>query len=195
MSAATNGAWPGHTAHTLAGYRRTVKRHPLAGPKLEPATVAPSSSPPKIRPISVDWPAVLATTLRSAAIANSEREFADSVWTLLSASRDGHASLVAPSPAYSALLPLAWAWIDEQLIVTAVAKDIEEKLRPGDAVLSIGGKPTRQALFEAEAVSQGASPQRRRQRAVVRLARGEEGEVTSLEIEPVRTPGTQPRSH
>ena len=135
-----------------------------------------------------DWPATLKISLQQAAIDADETAFDNTVRRLAAALHDGHGfvSRSGSNPLYSPAL--IWDWIEGRLIVTDVGSSIQD-LAPGDAVITINGKPVAQLLAEKEALISGATPQWIRRRALSELAMGKKDETVTLEIEPFAIPG------
>jgi hypothetical protein len=101
--------------------------------------------------IDTDWPHELEVALRKAATDVDEAEFYQTLNRLVVALQDGHGSLEGPGKPQGQPLPLIAELIDNQVVVIAVAKDIND-IQPGDVLESIDGCPAREAF--AKVVSQ-----------------------------------------
>jgi hypothetical protein len=85
--------------------------------------------------VEVDWAAVLPETLRAAAVAGDPEAFTAALERMIAALDDGHGS-VSDRHAAPWTLPVAAAWIGDELVVTAAAPP----LAPGDVIVSIDGR-------------------------------------------------------
>ncbi len=132
--------------------------------------------------VETDWPEALRRALRAAAVDPDERAFLDTLRRLVAELHDGHGRVRHASESRPLHLPLLWHWIEDQLVVTRVAPEGAAGLRPGDAVLTIDGKPALSALVEREALISGATLQWRRTRSLYELAMGEPGQEMRLEV-------------
>jgi C-terminal processing protease CtpA/Prc len=131
--------------------------------------------------VQVDWPAELRKALNSAATDRDEQAFKNTLRRLVAALQDGHGNAYTTVQPEVGHLPLIWDWVEDQLVVTAVAADAAGGLRPGDVVLSIDGKPAREALAFEEQTSSGATEQWRRWRTLERMLIGRKGETVQIE--------------
>lgn len=137
--------------------------------------------------VRTDWPKALTTALQSAAADKDEKEFLITLRRLLAALKDGHGGVYVQGQALMAP-PVVFGWVQNQLVVTQVGEAAGQPIERGDAVLSIDGKPTAQALAETEALISGATPQWIRYRAVSELGARPPDQPLMLEIEPFRDP-------
>lgn len=131
--------------------------------------------------VEVDWQESLRTALRAAATDADERAFLDTLRRLVADLGDGHGNVYQDSDPQTHQLPILWDWIEDELVVTGVGPGVEG-LERGDVVLSVDGKPSGQALADAESLVSAATPQWRRQMGLVALAVGGPGETTELEV-------------
>jgi C-terminal processing protease CtpA/Prc len=134
--------------------------------------------------VKADWPAVLRSSLRSAATDADETAFLDTLKRLVVAIEDGHGSVRLGSQPRNAVLPLFWDWIEDRLVVTRA--DPEQYLQPGDVILRIDGKPAAEALAAKEALISSATPQWRRHRGLLSLLGGPEDGEAELDVQPVQ---------
>ncbi len=136
-----------------------------------------------------DWNAALKEALQRAATDADAGAFGQTLKRLVAALRDGHGGVHhKDDPMPPVIPPVAWDWIEGQLVVTMV-KDSAQGIAAGDILLSIDGKPATQVLSEKEALISGATPQWIRYRALIELAAGMKDEPVTLEIEPFAAPG------
>lgn len=131
--------------------------------------------------VGVTWKDELRKALSAAAQDADERAFLDTLRVMVAALRDGHGSVIHRCDTRHAQLPLAWDWIEDRLVITAVAEGSDEPapgLQPGDVVLAIDGKPAPEALADAQRLVSAATPHFARHRALLDLRRGDPGEAT-----------------
>lgn len=131
--------------------------------------------------VNTNWPKALEDGLRSAA-AGSADNHSLTLRRLVAALNDGHGR-VGPGET-GAGSPVAWAWIENRLVVTYVPDRQDQLISAGDTVLSINGKPVAEVLAAEEALVSGASPQWIRYRALVNMGMGAPDKPLVLEIEP-----------
>ena len=118
--------------------------------------------------VKTDWREELRTALTESATDRDETEFVRTLRRMVAKLQDGHGNVVDPAEAVEFTYPVLFGWIEDRLVITAVAPGAEG-LRPGDVVLKVDGRPGNQALAEAEEISSGATPQWRRYVAMDRL--------------------------
>jgi C-terminal processing protease CtpA/Prc len=97
----------------------------------------------------------------------------------VAALRDGHGYVSHSSDGGMRLLPVAWTWVDDRLVVT---KGGMGGPMPGDVVVSIGGRPVEALLAAARKEISGATEQWIRWRALTRLRRSAEAAPVRLEV-------------
>ena len=132
--------------------------------------------------VTTDWPAALRAALTSAAQDLDGRAFLATLRRMVAALHDGHGGVYTTAggdPAGSP--PLAWDWIEGQLVVTRVGGGVQE-VKPGDIVRSIDGRPAAEALADVERSISGATPQWRRYIGSRRLGTGDVGTQVVLEV-------------
>ena len=129
--------------------------------------------------VQVDWPAELNRALISAATDHDDVAFVTTLRRLVAALDDGHGSVQYWRQPQGAL-PLAWDWIQGQLVVTAVA-DGTAGVRRGDVVRSIDGRPAGELLRERMALHSG-SVAWKRERAQGELSLGPAGAGALLTV-------------
>jgi C-terminal processing protease CtpA/Prc len=138
--------------------------------------------------VQADWPGELRRGLSAAATDADEKAFLATLRRLVAALHDGHGNVSGPSQGGFYRIPLLWDWVEDQLVVTQVAPAGAGGLKPGDVVVSLNGKPAREALASTEELVSGATPQWRRWVALGRLAMG--GEKDEVRIEARHPDGT-----
>jgi len=138
--------------------------------------------------VKTDWREELRTALTASATDRDETDFVRTLRRMVAKLQDGHGNVVDPAEAVEFTYPVLFGWIEDRLVITAVAAGAEG-LRPGDVVLKVDGRPSNQALAEAEEISSGATPQWRRYVAMDRLL-NQNSEIT-LEVQ---TQGAETKS-
>jgi C-terminal processing protease CtpA/Prc len=114
----------------------------------------------------VDWNAELERALRSAATDDGERPFLDTLRRMVAALKDGHGGVYHASEVRASFLPLDWDWIEDRLVITAVADALGAHPARGDVVVSIDGVPVAERIAQVESLISGATPQWIRWRAL-----------------------------
>jgi hypothetical protein len=129
---------------------------------------------PELDPAGPEWVQALPAALDGAVRATGRESFRRVLGRMLLPLHDVRTAGIAQrdDPPEKAL-PLAWAWVEDRLVVTGVISGAGGGLRPGDLVTLIGGRPASEAL--AEALAPGPSAATRRWLALDLLAAGPEG--------------------
>lgn len=144
--------------------------------------------------VQTDWPAALLDALRSAATDRDDTAFHDTLKLLVARLQDGHGGAyrvkqvdgkIVPV-SWGAGLPLVWAWAEGRVVVVAAAPEISDRVKPGDAAVSVDGVPIDEVLRRLEERLSGATPQWRRHLALQRLGIGTAGEKVTLVLEPLQ---------
>jgi hypothetical protein len=148
------------------------------------AWIVPQHFSPYLEDPAIDWPGALRRALRSAATDPDEAAFGETLRHLMAGLRDGHGGIMGPGRPQTHRLPLAWDWVEGRLVVTRVLPEQAGRIRPGDVVAALDGRPAAEALAGVEEVISGATPQWRRFRALSDLLRGPEGQEVRLDIQP-----------
>ncbi|HET9211007.1 MAG TPA: S41 family peptidase [Thermoanaerobaculia bacterium] len=131
--------------------------------------------------VQTDWSLELRKALSAAATDADQMAFLSTMRRMVAALHDGHGSVSGSFQGAWGRLPLLWDWVEDQLVVTQTAPGGAGGLRPGDVVVSLNGKPAREALAAAEELISGATPQWRRWIAVGKLAQGGPDEAVRIE--------------
>ncbi len=137
--------------------------------------------------VKTDWAGVLPKALARAANDKDESAFNDTLRGLIAELHDGHGGISKGNPRAS--LPLAWDWIEDKLVITAVSDSIKGRISPGDVVLTINGQPAAQALAAQEVLVSGATRQWIRYRGLQSLRGGRKDQTANLTIERLAEPG------
>ena len=106
---------------------------------------------PNLETMHIKWAAQLPVSLDEAARDENAAAFDLTLHRLTGAMRDGHAGANRRGPplfSSAADMPFAWEWIEDHVVITAVADGIET-LRPGDVVLAIDGRTIADLLSQA----------------------------------------------
>lgn len=123
------------------------------------------------------WDAELTRALQAAASGEGEPAFLRTLQQLTAALHDGHARVYPPMAI--GRLPLEWAVIEGQLVVTE--SDVASVQR-GDVVEAVDGEPPAQRLRSLEARVSGATQGWRRQRALEELQAAPMGATRTLRL-------------
>lgn len=128
----------------------------------------------------VDWSAELDKALREAATDNDELAFRDTLLRMVAALRDGH-GWVHLNGLSEYDLPLAWDWVKDQLVVTAVGPNVTGIAR-GDIVLKIGGRDIGDVIKDAAPLAPAATEQWRRVVMASNLLRRTRADPVQIEV-------------
>ncbi len=123
--------------------------------------------------VETDWPAALGEALNSAAADPDAAAFHDTLRRLVAQVDDSHGFVRGGSGTFAidGALPLAWDWVEGQLVVTDVEAGARKSgIKPGDVVRKLDGRPAIARVQNAERLVCGATPQFRRFRATSGLA-------------------------
>jgi C-terminal processing protease CtpA/Prc len=132
-----------------------------------------------------DWPHALVTALTTAATDVDERAFVDTLSRLLAALHDGHGRLNHPRLVdRSHALPLAWALVEDKLIIThVVGQAADAGFKPGDAVIEVDGESIDKILARMRTLISSATPQYMRHVLANQLRSGPDGSILRLKVE------------
>ena len=140
---------------------------------------------PYLDVVNTDWLQALSDALTAAAISPGEPSFYNTFCQLGAALRDGHVSInsgrMQTLPQW--IPPLAWDWIEGNLVVTYVADSQGQAIHPGDAILSIDGQAVSDLIVAAESLISGASQQWLRYEALTQIGAGDYFSTTQMQIE------------
>ncbi|MBX3357186.1 MAG: hypothetical protein KF745_02040 [Phycisphaeraceae bacterium] len=132
--------------------------------------------------VDSDWAAELPAALRRAGMDADEGAFVDTLRRMLAALHDGHVHVGHASRASAYTLPIAWDWVEDQLVVTQVAEAADGPER-GDVVVSIDGVPARTVFDEARALTSGATAGWINHQALQEMLRGDSSRPVLLVLE------------
>lgn len=115
--------------------------------------------------VDVDWLQVLSDTLQHAATDSGHDGYVLTLRWMLTQLDDGHTHVSAADTGKAertSLLPFAWAWIDDQAVITYVFPTAQDMLQPGDIVHQIDGIPVADLLAARQIYVGAATPQYKR---------------------------------
>jgi C-terminal processing protease CtpA/Prc len=138
-----------------------------------------------------DWTAALGEALETAARDPDAAAFHDTLRRLIARLDDSHGFVRGGSGTFAidGALPLAWDWVEDELVVTDVEPGARSsEIKPGDVVRTIDGRRATLCVSSAERLVCGATPQFRRFRAMQDLRNGAVGQSVILELEPPGKP-------
>jgi C-terminal processing protease CtpA/Prc len=135
--------------------------------------------------VETDWPHALVTALTTAATDADERAFVDTLSRLLAALHDGHGRLSHPRLVdRSHALPLAWALVEDKLVIThVVGQAADAGFKPGDVVIEVDGESIDKTLARMRTLISSATPQYMRHVLANQLRSGPDGSVVRLKVE------------
>jgi C-terminal processing protease CtpA/Prc len=134
--------------------------------------------------VETDWPRALVTALTAAATDADERAFADTLDRLVAALHDGHGSVGHPRLDMSHQPPLAWAFVEDKLVIThVIAEAATAGLAPGDVVLEIDGQPIEKIVSRMRPLISASTPQDMRHTLANSIRRGAADSVIRLKVE------------
>jgi C-terminal processing protease CtpA/Prc len=135
--------------------------------------------------VETDWPHALVTALTTAATDADERAFVDTLSRLLAALHDGHGWVTHPRLVdRNHALPLAWALIEDKLVIThVVGQAADAGFKPGDVVIEVDGESIAKTLVRIRALISSATPQHMRHDLASELRRGPDGSVMRLKVQ------------
>lgn len=108
--------------------------------------------------IKSDWDAALTDALRSAATDADAAAFAITLQRLTSRLHDGHGNVGSYSLPATFSLPLVLTFVgDEPVVLNAVGDAVPKGIRPGDVLVSVGGKPIAELIAFAREHEPAAS--------------------------------------
>jgi C-terminal processing protease CtpA/Prc len=137
-----------------------------------------------------DWAEVLRSSLTAAAEDKDADQFATTLRRMVAALRDGHGGVAGGSNTAWAAPPIVWTSVSGR-VVALFSVGAQTPVSPGDALISIDGRPVADVLAEKERLISGATPQWIRYRALGELITRTPGSTVQVEIEPFAEPNTR----
>jgi len=107
--------------------------------------------------VRTDWKEALGPFLSEAAEDKDAHAFRSTLQKLTVLLQDGHGYLAGPGGSPRFVPPVIWTWADGQIVARAVFGGVD--IRPGDALLSIDGRPATDVLREKETLTPGSTVQ------------------------------------
>jgi C-terminal processing protease CtpA/Prc len=135
--------------------------------------------------VETDWPHALVKALTTAATDADERAFVNTLSRLLAALHDGHGWVTHPRLVdRSHALPLAWALIEDKLVIThVVGQAADAGFKPGDTVIEVDDESIEKTLARIRTLISSATPQHMRHDLASELRRGADGSVMRLKVQ------------
>ena len=128
-----------------------------------------------------DWSDTLRTTLAAAAEDVNADAFSITLRRMVAALHDGHGRVAGPGIQAPYVPPVIWTSVEGRVV--ALSSDGSTSVNPGDAIVSVDGKPIAEVLAANEALISGATPQWIRYRAVSELLARKPGDSIQLELD------------
>jgi C-terminal processing protease CtpA/Prc len=135
--------------------------------------------------VETDWPHALVAALTTAATDADEGAFVDTLRRLVTALHDGHGRVTHPRLIdRSHALPLAWALVEDKLVIThVVGQAAEAGFKPGDSVVEVDGESIEKTLARMRTLISSATPQYARHILARELRSGPDGSVVRLKVQ------------
>ncbi len=129
----------------------------------------------------VDWSATLRESLAAAATDPDEIAFLLTLKRLVAQLADGHGRASLRS-ANRNTLPMTCAWVEDRLVVVAIADGVED-IDIGDIVTAIDGRPIAELATEAKSQISAATPGWLESRLAGELLRGSKAASVTVELD------------
>lgn len=120
--------------------------------------------------VEIDWYKELARALVSSATDDNASAFSHSLEQLIAALQDGHGRVFPMSRFVPP--PVAFDWVDDSIVVTAIGKDVDERLHIGDVVIEIDGESIEPIVASLHGRISAATPGYLRNRILSQLGYG-----------------------
>ena len=133
---------------------------------------------PYFAEITTDWDSILPQTLAKVIRDKDENECINSLNELTAALHDGHSRVVYPGRAKLKALPIAFGYIESEIVVLA---SNNKHIKPGDIVVEIDGLPAKELLHERERLVSG-SKQWKRHIALSTFSRNDSSLISEIKI-------------
>jgi len=109
--------------------------------------------------VGTKWEQQLPRALDAAASDKDAAAFQVTLSKLVAKLHDGHGNVLHESVNRSVGLPLAFGWIENDLVITQIANTAQEfDIKPGDVVIALDGTPSKRKIAEIEEKTSGATP-------------------------------------
>lgn len=131
--------------------------------------------------VDVDRDAQLRASLARAAEDDGEEAFLWTLRELVAALQDGHGGVYHSSDPRTARLPALFAWVGDEVVVSAVHESVDD-VEVGDVVVAVDGTPVDAWVDEMSDYVSAATPQYRRFRLAEELRRGAPGTASRLTL-------------
>lgn len=131
--------------------------------------------------VQTDWNAELPKALRAAAADPDARQFRVTLARMVAALHDGHGNVYYRPPPLG--LPVAWAWIEDKVVITALPEAGPAGLSVGAVVTRIDGVDIHQRLAALDTEVCAATPQWRQVKVLQLLQQREDATPAVLEGE------------
>jgi hypothetical protein len=141
---------------------------------------------PYLEDLGPVWMGALGPLLSEAAKDEDAQAFHATLQKMTVILRDGHSSISGPgAPDY--VPPVVWTMAEGRIAALSIQGTADVK--PGDALISIDGKPAAEVLAAREAGMAGSTPQCIRERALPYLLAHAAHDKVQVELEPAAQPG------
>ena len=127
--------------------------------------------------VDVDWSDALRTFLVAAAADENEQKFSQTLSRLIAKLEDGHGRVIFD---YKFLPAVAFDWVDDDVVVTAVDETIDQRLQPGHVVTRIDECLVSELVPSLHEQISAATPAYLRFRTLQELFRGTQGSKVSI---------------
>ncbi|MGO9262818.1 MAG: S41 family peptidase [Bryobacteraceae bacterium] len=135
------------------------------------------------------WMAALGPLLSEAARDKDAQAFHATLQKMAVILRDGHGYVSGPGAPPDYVPPVVWTMAEGRITALSVEGTVDVK--PGDALISIDGKPAAEALAAREAGMPGSTAQCIRERGLTYLLAHAPGDKILVELEPAAQPGAR----
>ena len=133
--------------------------------------------------VKTDWKAALPAALADAWDDKNQQDFLKTLRRFTAKLKDGHVRVILKGDtSESFCLPLAWEWIENQLVITGVFDGTLTQIKVGDVVAKINGVSAKAALEKEEQYISAATLGWKRYRSLYALLVGEKNQEFRLEI-------------
>ena len=118
--------------------------------------------------IETDWNAVLTTALERTLTGGDGAAFERNLKWMVAQLHDGHGNVFSAKMDKRAALPAAFGWVEGEIVVI---RSLDDKLEPGDVIVTIDGSDAKELVVEMQSYTSG-SPQWKRARVMDRFGQG-----------------------